>query len=95
MCGQKNRAAYHGKAANNIQQPAIPAVYMGPRQYEAENFDVKKINNHASGYRSGGENYSRHGPINFGKTATAARARYGECSLHWQLSAADQICSGR
>jgi hypothetical protein len=61
------------KAANTIQQPAIPAVYMGPRQYEAENFDVKNIsNNYASGIGSGVKNYTGMGFINFGKKATAS-----------------------
>ena len=45
---------------------------MGPRQYEAENFDVKNIsNNYASGMGSGVKKH-RHGLHQFRQKATAS-----------------------
>lgn len=54
-------------------QPAIPTVYTGPRQYEAENFDFKNINrNYTNGVNSGVANYTAQGFLKFGTNSAAS-----------------------
>jgi len=53
--------------------PALPAVYTGPRQYEAENFDYKNISrNYTSGVNSGVANYTAQGFLKFGTNSAAS-----------------------
>jgi hypothetical protein len=56
-----------------IYPPALPAVYLGSRQYEAEVFDYKNISGVVtSGYSGAIRNYTGQGYLNFGTNASAA-----------------------
>jgi hypothetical protein len=56
-----------------LYTPGLPAVYLGPRQYEAEVFDYKNILSVIkSGYSSDIRNYTGQGYMNFGTNASAA-----------------------
>lgn len=57
----------------SIKAPRKPALYMGPRQYEAECFDYKNINNIVTaGQYSGIRNYSGQGYLQFGTSSSAS-----------------------
>lgn len=59
--------------AATITAPASPAIYQGPRQYEAENFDVKSVNSNVTNGTSGTiRNYEGLGYVKFGTNATAS-----------------------
>jgi hypothetical protein len=56
-----------------LSSPTSPAVYAGPRQYEAENFDYKNIaGNVAEGYNTGIANYTAMGYLKFGTSSAAS-----------------------
>lgn len=56
-----------------IRRPAIPSVYTGPRQYEAESFDYKNIDRCVTnGFHSNVRGYTGQGYLSFGKKANAA-----------------------
>lgn len=56
-----------------ITTPGRPAVYTGPRQYEAEVFEYKNINrNYTNGINVGIPNYTGQGFLNFGSNAAAS-----------------------
>lgn len=57
----------------SLLAPAIPSIYHGPRQYEAENFDVKSINANVTNGTSGAiRNYEGLGYVKFGTNAAAS-----------------------
>jgi hypothetical protein len=57
----------------SISTPAVPPVYLGPRQYEAEVFDYKNISGiTTSGYSGAIRNYTGQGYLNLGTNAAAA-----------------------
>lgn len=56
-----------------VRKPAIPSVYTGPRQYEAESFDYKNIDRCVTnGFYSNVKGYTGQGYVSFGKRAGAA-----------------------
>jgi hypothetical protein len=56
-----------------LTAPSLPAVYEGPRQYEAENFDYKNIaENVTQGYNTGIANYTAMGYLQFGTNSAAS-----------------------
>jgi hypothetical protein len=56
-----------------ITEPAKPALYTGPRQYEAECFDYKNITGIVTGgYSDNIRNYTGQGYMRFGTNASAA-----------------------
>ena len=56
-----------------VTAPDEPAVYTGPRQYEAEDFDYKNISrNYTNGVNSGIKNYTGQGFISFGTNTSAS-----------------------
>lgn len=56
-----------------IVAPQKPAVYTGPRQYEAENFNYKSISgNYTNGVNSGIKNYTGQGFLKFGILSSAS-----------------------
>jgi fibronectin type 3 domain-containing protein len=58
-----------------VVPPVKPAVYTGPRQYEAEHFEYRNIaRNVSNGINRGVSNYTGQGYLEFG-THSAARAR--------------------
>jgi hypothetical protein len=81
--------------AATVVAPATPAIYAGPRQYEAENFDWKSIGGNVTNGVSGAiRNYQGLGYLKFGTNA-AARIRdtvkapiAGEYKLETRYSAA-------
>ena len=59
-----------------VMRPEIPAVYSGPRQYEAENSEYKSINgNVTSGVNAAIRNYTAQGYLRFGTNAAASIRR--------------------
>lgn len=55
-----------------IRKPAIPSVYTGPRQYEAESFDYKNVDRCVTnGVYSNVKGYTGQGYMSFGKKAGA------------------------
>jgi len=59
----------------SVFEPAIPAIYTGPRQYEAENFDFRNIaGNVTNGTGQAIRNYHGMGYLKFG-TNSAAKIR--------------------
>ncbi|MDR0573427.1 MAG: glycosyl hydrolase family 98 [Tannerella sp.] len=64
-----------------IVVPEKPAIYTGPRQYEAENFDYKYIAKiQKNGFDSGIGNYTGQGYLHFGTNASAC-VRDTVCTL--------------
>ena len=56
-----------------LYTPSLPAIYLGPRQYEAEAFDYKNISGIVTnGYSGAIRNYTGQGYLNFGTGASAA-----------------------
>lgn len=59
--------------AEPVVAPDQPALYTGPRQHEAENFDFRNIQgNVTQGAKSGVENYTAQGYLKFGTSSTAS-----------------------
>lgn len=57
----------------NIVTPNKPAVYTGPRQYEAENFNYMNISgNYTNGVNRGIKNYTGQGFLKFGTNSSAS-----------------------
>lgn len=57
----------------SIEAPKKPALYMGPRQYEAECFDYKNITNIVTaGQYSNIRNYTGQGYLQFGTSSSAS-----------------------
>ncbi|MBP1618102.1 MAG: endo-1,4-beta-xylanase precursor [Bacteroidetes bacterium] len=57
----------------SLSAPSSPAPYLGPRQYEAENFDYKNISgNVTEGYNTGIANYTAMGYLKFGTSSSAS-----------------------
>ncbi len=68
---EKGRLTNYSTA--NLIEPAFPAAYDGPRQYEAEFFDYKNIEeNITNGCNSGITKYQGQGFMKFGTKADAA-----------------------
>ena len=56
-----------------IIAPNKPAIYTGPRQYEAENFNYMNISgNYTNAYGSGIKNYTGQGFLKFGTNSSAS-----------------------
>lgn len=56
-----------------VVAPELPALYTGPRQHEAENFDFRNIQgNVTQGVRSGVKRYTAQGYLKFGTSSTAS-----------------------
>lgn len=56
----------------DIVAPAVPPVYMGPRQYEGECFDYKNVGRCVTnGVNSGVKGYTAQGYMDFGTKSTA------------------------
>ncbi len=68
---EKDRLTTYTPAS--LVEPAFPAAYTGPRQYEAEFFDYKNIKeNITNGCQSGVLNYQGQGYMKFGSAENAA-----------------------
>lgn len=81
----------------SLKQPDKPAIYTGPRQYEAECFDFKNVRDVVTqGQRNGIRNYTGQGYIRFG-TSSAASIRdtlYAVRTGLYQLSTRYSLTGG-
>jgi len=72
QCKGNAKDRLNGNIPAKISAPAIPPVYNGPRQYEAENFDHIAIDGVTiNGVRQNIRKYTAQGYLHFGKSAEA------------------------